>query len=92
MPEAKYVEDWKDFDKEISFEVVPVWVFGAEEFGYASFIGITKQVHKVFVRILEKQVVFLDTAVMETPGVDHLRMVAVIDPDPTVKNASHHFQ
>ena len=92
MSETKYVEDGKDFDKKIAFKVVPVWVFRAEKFCYAPLIRIAKQVDKVLVRIFKKQVVFLYAIVVETPRVYHLRMVTVIDSNPSVKNASHYFQ
>ena len=92
MPEAKYVEDRKDFNKKIAFKIIPIWILGVEEFWHTALVRISKQIDKIFMGILKKQVVFLYTAVVKTPGIDHLCVVTVVDPNPPVKNASHYFQ
>ena len=53
VPETEDIENGKDFDEYISFQVVPVRVGGFKEFGNAAFIRVIKKIGKIFMWILE---------------------------------------
>ena len=62
------------------------------KFEYTAGIGIMKKVDHVFRRILKQQFIFLDAAVVIAPCIHHLRMIAIVDSDPTIKDTRHHFE
>ena len=54
ITKTENIEDGKYFNKEITLEVIPIRIFGAEKFEYSTGIWIAKKVHQVFRRILKQ--------------------------------------
>jgi len=92
VTETENIEDRKYLNKRVTLEVVPIWIFRAEELEYAVGVRIVKKVDHVFRRILKQQFIFLDAAVVIAPCIHHLRMIAIVDSDPTIKDTRHHFE
>jgi hypothetical protein len=51
-----------------------------------------KNIGKVFQWAMEKQFIFIYTQIMIAPCIIHIGILAIIDPDPSVKNASHYLE
>jgi hypothetical protein len=92
ITKTENVEDRKYFNKRIALQIIPIRILGPEKFEYATGIRVVKQVDHIFRRILKQQFIFLDTAVVVTPCIHHLGMIAIINSNPTIKDPRHHFQ
>jgi len=92
ITKTENVENGKNFNKGITLEIIPVRLIRWEKFEYSVGVWIPKKVDHVLRGMLKQQFIFLDAAVMITPGIDHLGMVAIVHSNPAVKDPCHHFQ
>ena len=92
ITKTENVENGKYFNKGITLEIIPVGLIRWEKFEYSVGVWIPKKVDHILRRILKQQSIFLDAAVMITPGIDHLGMVAIVHSNPAVKDPCHYFQ
>ena len=53
ISETEDIENGKDLDEYISFEIIPVGVGGFKKLGNAAFIRVFEEVGKIFMRILK---------------------------------------
>ena len=82
----------KKLDEHITLQIIPPGIIRGKETSILTFISTVKNIGKIFWGAVEKQFIFFHTQIMIAPCIIHISILAIVDPDPSIKNASHYLE